>query len=123
MTKPQVILDENGSPAFAIIPWRMYKRLTAVGTDAHLNDEELYDSAKFADEESFPIELAYHLLAGESAVKTYRVHRGLTQKQLAQDASINVVYLSQIERGRRTGSTRTLANIAEALNVDIDDLI
>ena len=69
MTKPQVILDENGSPAFAIIPWRMYKRLTAVGTDAHLNDEELYDSAKFADEESFPIELADHLLAGESAVK------------------------------------------------------
>ena len=123
MTKPQVILDDRGNPAFAVIPWRMYKRLTAVGTDADLSDEELYYSAKFADEESFPIEMADRLLAGESAIKAYRVHRGMTQKQLAQDAGINVVYLSQIERGRRTGSTRTLANIAEVLNVDIDDLI
>ncbi len=101
----------------------MYKRLTAVGTDANLSNEDLYDSTKFADEEFFPIDVVDRLLAGESAVKTYRVHRGMTQKQLAQDAGINAVYLSQTERGRRTGSTRTLANIAEALNVDIDDLI
>ena len=123
MTKPQVILDDRGNPAFAVIPWQMYKHLTAVGTDADLNDEELYDSAKITDEESFPIDMADRLLAAESAVKAYRVHREMTQKQLAQDAGINAVYLSQIERGRRTGSTRTLAKIAEALNVDIDDLI
>ena len=97
--------------------------MTAVDTDADLSNEELYDSAKFADEESFPIDMADPLLAGESAVKAYRAHRGMTQKQLAQEAGINVVYLSQIETGRRTSSTRTLANIAEALNVDIDDLI
>ena len=72
MTKPQVILDDNGNPAFAVIPWRMYKRLTAVGTDTDLSDEELHDSAKYADEESFPIDMADRLLAGESAVKAYR---------------------------------------------------
>ena len=47
----------------------------------------------------------------------------MTQKQLAQNAGINAVYFSQIERGRRTGSAKTLTTVAEALNVDVDSLI
>ena len=47
----------------------------------------------------------------------------MTQKQLASSVGINVLYLSQIERGRRTGSARTLSALAEALGVDVDDLI
>ncbi len=39
----------------------------------------------------------------------------MTQKQLAEAAGINAIYFSQIERGRRTGSARTLVAIAEAL--------
>ena len=123
MTKPQVILDDGGNPAFAVIPWREYARLAMMDADAGLTDEELYDHAKSVDGESFPIEVADRLLAGEKAVRVYRAHRGMTQKQLAHAAGINVVYLSQIERGRRTGSTRTLSALAEALGVDVDDLI
>ncbi len=48
---------------------------------------------------------------------------GMTQKQLASSVGINALYLSQIERGRRTGSARTLSALAEALGVDVDDLI
>ncbi len=44
-------------------------------------------------------------------------------KQLAQAAGINPVYLSQIETGRRAGSLRTLAAIAEALGVEAGDLV
>ena len=51
--------------------------------------------------ESFPIEVADRLLAGEKAVRVYRDPRGMTQKQLAKSAGINVLYLAQIERGRR----------------------
>ena len=106
-----------------MIPWRRYKRLSELDSDLDLSDEELYDSAKFADEESFPIDVADRLLAGENAVKVYRVHRGITQKQLAHEVGINTVYLSQIETGRRTGSTQTLAKLARSLNVDLEDLI
>ena len=60
---------------------------------------------------------------GENAIRVYRDHRGMTQKQLAGAAGINPIYLSQIERGRRTGSTRTLAAIAGVLGVDLDDLV
>ncbi len=47
----------------------------------------------------------------------------MTQRDLAKAAGINAVYLSQIETGKRSGSTRTLAAIARALGVDIDDLV
>ena len=49
-------------------------------------------------------------------------HRRMTQNELAA-ANIHAVYLSQIETGKRTGSTKTLAAIAKALNVAVDDLI
>lgn len=122
MDKPQVILDDSGRPAFAVIPWREYERLAA-GDEAGLTDEALYDRAGSEGEEAFPIDVADRLLAGENAVRVYRDHRGMTQKQLAGAAGINPIYLSQIERGRRTGSTRTLAAIAGVLGVDLDDLI
>lgn len=123
MTRPQVILNADGEPAFAVIPWQEYQHLTAADAEPDLSDEGLYDRATAEGEESFPIDIADRLLAGEHAIRVYRNYRGMTQKQLAEAAGINAIYLSQIERGRRTGSARTLAAIAEALNVDIDALI
>ncbi|MCY3853612.1 MAG: helix-turn-helix transcriptional regulator [Gammaproteobacteria bacterium] len=123
MAKPQVILDDGGNPAFAIIPWEEYRRWSEENAEARLSDEELYDQAMAAGEESFPIEVADRLLAGENAVKVYRSYRGMTQRNLAEAAGINAVYLSQIERGKRTGSARTLAAIADALCISVDSLI
>lgn len=123
MTKPQIILDGGGGPAFAVLPWEDYERLVSEDPGACLSDEELYDRVKSRNEESFPIAVADRLLAGENAVKVYRTYRGLTQKQLAEAAGINAVYLSQIEGGRRTGSARTLAALAEALGVDMGALV
>ena len=122
MTKPQVILDEGGSPAFAVIPWREYERLATASAEASLSDEELYDRAVVEAEESFPIAVADRLLAGENAVRVYRGYRGITQKQLAETTGIKASHLAQIEQGRRTGSAKTLAAIAEALRVEVDAL-
>ena len=47
----------------------------------------------------------------------------MTQTQLAAAAGINAIYLSQIETGKRTGSTKTLATLAQALNITVDDLL
>ena len=66
MTKPQVILDEKGQPAYAVIPWRRYKRLSELNSDLDLSDEELYDRSKSADEESFPIDVADRLLLAKT---------------------------------------------------------
>ena len=122
MTKPQVILDEGGNPAFAVIPWREYERLSTASAEASLNDEELYDRAVVEEEESFPIAVVDRLLAGENAVRVYRGYRGITQKQLAEATGIKARHLAQIEKGQRTGSAEVLTAIAEALRVDVEAL-
>lgn len=88
-----------------------------------LSDERLYDAAKSEGGESFPIEVADRLLAGDNPIGVYRSYRNMTQQELAAEAGINTAYLSQIETGRRTGSTKTVAAIARALDVAVDDLI
>ena len=115
MNKPQVILDDKGQPAFVVIPWRDYERLAS--------GEEYYDRAIADNGESFPIEVVDQLLAGKNPISVYRNHRGMTQRALAAAAGINAVYLSQIETGKRTGSARTLAALAKALRVTVDDLL
>ena len=119
----QIIVDEAGKPAYAVIPWSEYERLMPEAADAALSDEALYDQAKKEEEELFPAAVLDRLLAGESPVRVYRKYRGLTQKQLAEAAGINAVYLSQIETGKRSGSLRILTVIAEELGVEAGDLI
>ena len=123
MNKPQVILDDTGKPTFAVIPWRDYELLTSEDAEAILSDEEHYDRAMADNSESFPIEVVDQLLAGQNPISVYRNYRGLTQNALAAAAGINTVYLSQIETGKRTGSAKTLAALAKALQVTVDDLI
>ena len=119
----QIILDEAGKPAYAVIPWREYERLMPDAAEAALSDEALYDEAKAESGEFFPAEVVDRLLAGESPIRVYRTYRGMTQKQLAEAAGINPVYLSQIETGKRTGSLRTLTAVARVLDVDPGDLL
>ena len=123
MNQPQIILDAAGQPAFAVIPWLEYERLANEDAEALLSDDELYDRAKAEAGESFPFEVADRLLAGQNPLRVYRSHRNMTQNQLAAAAGINAIYLSQIETGKRTGSAKTLAALAQALNITVDDLL
>ncbi|HYU13444.1 MAG TPA: helix-turn-helix transcriptional regulator [Stellaceae bacterium] len=92
-------------------------------------EEMLEDAAATAayhssrDQERVPIELVDRLLAGENPVKVWREHRGLSQRDLAARAGLNFAYLSQVETGSRNGSIQTVKKLAEALGVDLDDLI
>ena len=123
MNQPQVIYDANGQPAFAVIPWEEYERLTYEEPETSLSDAELYDRAMEEGDESFPIDLAHRLLAGQNPVVVYRTHRTMTQADLATAAGIDADYLSQIESGESAGSNKTLAALAHVLNIDVDDLV
>jgi DNA-binding XRE family transcriptional regulator len=69
-----------------------------------------------------PAELVRRLLAGESAVRIWREHRGMTLRGLAEAASVQPSYLSEIENGKKPGSLDAMARIARALHVPLDDL-
>ena len=87
-----------------------------------LADVQAYDVAKARAEEPLPLAVVDRMLAGESEVRVFREHRGLTQAALAEAAGISVPYLSQIEARRRRPSTAVLQRLATRLDVSIDDL-
>lgn len=118
------IIEKDGKPEWAVIPYEMYQRL--VEDVEMLQDIYDYDEAKkaiTAGEELIPSQVTYAILDGENPIRVWREYRGLTQQQLADKAGISKPYLSQIESGQRKGSTEVLAAIAKALDLSLDDLI
>jgi hypothetical protein len=73
--------------------------------------------------ERVPAVLAWRLMAGEVPVRAWREHRGLRLHELARQAGILSSLPGEIETGKKGGSVRTLAALARALAVDLDDLV
>jgi transcriptional regulator with XRE-family HTH domain len=55
-------------------------------------------------------------------VAKVRTERGLSQEKLAEQASLDRVYLSGIERGVRNPGIKVVIRLARGLRVSIDDL-
>ena len=72
--------------------------------------------------DALPSALVSRLLAGESPVRIWREHRGLTGHKLAKEAGVSPSYLHAIETGEKPGSAKTLKALAGALRVDLGDL-
>ena len=92
-----------------------------------LDDVAAYDRAKAAlaagDDELVPAVVTNAILDGERPVRVWRQHRELSQVQLAEAAGISQAYLAQIETGKREGTLSLYRSLAEALGVDLDDLV
>ncbi|HOU15446.1 MAG TPA: helix-turn-helix transcriptional regulator [Anaerolineae bacterium] len=91
-----------------------------------LQDVQDYDAAKQAiadGEELIPGEIVNALLDGENPIHVWREYRGMAQAQLAKVAEISGPYLSQLESGKRKGSTGVLSAIAKAFDLTPDDLV
>lgn len=56
-------------------------------------------------------------------IKEERKKLGLTQEQLAEDVNLSTNYISMIERGKRTATLDTIANLAIRFGVTIDYLL
>lgn len=56
-------------------------------------------------------------------VQRLRQARRLSQEALAYESDVHQTYLSGVERGRRNPSLLVLARIADALGVDVEDLV
>ena len=76
-----------------------------------------------AGEETWPLDVVEAKARGENAVRIYRTYRGLSVSELAEAAGISQPYLSEIEKGKKTGSVDVLKRIAAALRVDLEDIV
>ena len=86
-------------------------------------DLAAYEEARARDEEAFPLDVTERLVAGAHPIKVFREYRGMTQAELARQVGLSPMYISQIETGRRGGSTKALRRIAAALDIDLADLV
>jgi len=55
-------------------------------------------------------------------IRNLRAHRQYSQAELAEKADISIIYLSNIERGKKFPKPAILAQIAEGLDVEIYEL-
>lgn len=117
-------ITKDGQPEYVILPWAEYQSLLEA-LDDRLDAAILTDFAKrlVDGEETVPDAVVARLLAGESPVKVWREHRELTQAALAQAAGLTQSMVAMIERNNRRGTTDTLAALARALGVELDDLL
>lgn len=119
------IIEKDGRPEFAVISYEDYQHFLEL-----LEDEadartvaEYHEAYKAGREFLIPEELVRRELAGESLVKIWREHRGMTQQELANRAGISKPFLSQIECGKRKGTVETLSALARSLDVPLDVLV
>ena len=118
------IIERDGKPEWAILPYEEYLQL--IEQAELLEDIRDFDEISAAiergDEELIPAEVVNVILDGKNPIKVWREYRGLTQQQLADIVRISKPYLSQIETGKRTGTTDVLSAIAKALDVSMEQV-
>jgi transcriptional regulator with XRE-family HTH domain len=56
-------------------------------------------------------------------IKTMRRALGLTQQALADRTEVSRIYIQALESGRRTPSMKLLNKLADALGVEVQDLV
>ena len=67
--------------------------------------------------------VAERLIDGEPPLQVWRKYRGLSQSARARAADTGRIQIIDTEKGRRTGSARTLRKLADALQISVDDII
>lgn len=58
-----------------------------------------------------------------TAIRDVRVERGLSIEALASEADLHTVSVSRIEGGTQNLTWEALSNLADALDVDVIDLV
>ncbi len=112
----------------AILPRAEYEALVAKAAEADEDAGTARIVARARKEIAagaplFPKAVADRLAGGENPVRVLRDWRDMTQLNLSFKTNISQSHISDIENGRRTGTTATLRAIATALDVPLDLLV
>ena len=119
------IIEKNGKPEWAVIPFQDYKKLQEALEDAEdiKEIEENLKAMQEGKEITVPGEVTFAILDGISPIRAWREHRQIKMNELSKRVGISPAYLSQIENGKRNPTIDTLKAIAKELEIDIDMLI
>lgn len=104
-------------PDHALITRRRLERIEDIEDDADLAAIAARGGVYLSQE------LVDRMIAGENPLRIFRRHRGLTLEALAAEVGVTKGFLSLVENGHKGMSVDILKRAAEALEVDIDDLV
>lgn len=109
LTKPQ-ILEQNGRPAFAVIPFDEYNMLASLFQP---DDSEVF----------IPHDVVKaNVIDGVPMIKAWREHLGMTQTEIAEKAGMPQPSLARLERGDGTPRRATLQKLAAAMGIGVEQL-
>ena len=116
------IIQKDGSPEYAVTPIEDYRRMVVSLED--ITDIEAIDQALREDKagESVPGKVVGATINGVTPIRAWRIHRRFTLASLAERAGIYSSYLSQIENGKKPGTSDTYRRLPAVLGVEPDDL-
>jgi len=109
----------------AILPRKEYEALAAKAQEADedFGTARLVERARREIASGMPLipkEVIDRIACGENALRVLREWRGQTQLNIARRTKIGQGYISDLESGRRKGTTAALKKIADALKVPLD---
>lgn len=119
------IIEKNGKPEWAVIPFKEYQKLYEAHEDAEdIKDiEENLKAIQEGKEMTVPGEVTFAILEGTNPIRAWRKYNKIKMKELAKKVGISSAYLSQIENKKRNPTIDTLKKIARALNLEIEMFI
>lgn len=119
-----VQIVEIAGQKMAMLPIADYERLLDIAEDkADAHAAAAAELKRGEGEEYLPAEMVDRLLNGESPLRVWRKHRGLTLDELAQKANARHATLSDIENGKAQGKPALWKALAGALGVAVDDIL
>lgn len=109
----------------AILPRKEYEVLAAKAREA---DEDFGTACLVARARKeiaagmplIPKHVVDRIVSGENALRAFREWRGETQVDIAHKTRLGQGYISDLESGRRKGTTAALKKIADVLKVPLD---
>jgi DNA-binding XRE family transcriptional regulator len=116
MSKPQIIKDTSGEPAFVVLPIAEYEDLVLATRAADVRAK-----LETGDEELIPGPVADRLMNGENPVLVYREFRNMTQGELAKLSNVSQPMIAKVEK-EMCGTYKTRKAVADALGVLVEDL-
>lgn len=115
------IIEQNGKPAFAVIPYDEWMRINDILED--LKDRQaVADYLANPHQETIPAKVADQLLAGVNPIRVWRKHRRFSRQHLASLCGVTPEYLAQLERGLARSEPDITQRLATALGVETVEL-
>lgn len=115
---------EVAGQRMAMLPAQEYERLLEKLEERHeFADARAAEHARGEGVEYLPAEMVNRIMDGESALRVWRQYRGLSAAELGKAVGVVASHMTHLENGTRSGKPLLWRALANALNVDVDDIL